>query len=255
VTTVQRWSGLEVRALREAKRMSLRDFAAHLGVSERMISKWEAGRDAIHPRSVNQAALDTVLARCDPDTRARFVHLAGESLVPAAVDAQPEIIGANQIRHPVDGSPMVLVEGAIFLSGRSNDPVWLPSFFIDVHPVSNADYARFVAATDRTCSQHWIDGQYPKRLADHPVVFVTWNDATAYAAWAGKTLPSSQEWEKAARGTPRQRLPVGRPADAGEVQRSRERRRRDHRRRLLPERRQPVRRLRHVRQRLGVVLH
>jgi transcriptional regulator with XRE-family HTH domain len=201
VTTVQRWSGVEVRALREARRMSLRDFAAHLGVSERMISKWEAGRDAIHPRPVNQAALDTVLARCDPDTRARFIHLAGESLVPATADAPSEIIGDSLMRHPVDGSPMVLVDGSVFLSGPSNEPVWLPSCYIDVHPVSNADYARFVAATDRTPPQHWIDGRYPKRLADHPVVFVTWNDASAYAEWAGKSLPSSQQWEKAARGT------------------------------------------------------
>ena len=47
---------MEVRALREAKRMSIREFAAHLGISERMVSKWEAGREAIHPRPVNQAA-------------------------------------------------------------------------------------------------------------------------------------------------------------------------------------------------------
>jgi DNA-binding XRE family transcriptional regulator len=45
MTAVQSWSGVEIRALREAKRMSLRDFAAHLGVSERMISRWEAGRE------------------------------------------------------------------------------------------------------------------------------------------------------------------------------------------------------------------
>src|SRR5437870_7619370 len=108
--------------------MSLRDFAAHLGVSERMISKWEAGRDAIHPRPVNQAALDTVLARCDPDTRARFVHLVGESRV-QAIEVPPEIIGDSLIRHPIDGSPMVLVGGSVFLSGPSNDPVWLPSFY------------------------------------------------------------------------------------------------------------------------------
>jgi transcriptional regulator with XRE-family HTH domain len=201
VTTVQRWSGVEVRALRSAKRMSLREFAAHLGVSERMISKWEAGREAIHPRPVNQAALDTVLARCDPDTRARFVHLIGESLVPAAADAPSELIGDTLIRHPVDGSPMVRVDGSVFLSGPSNNPVWLPSFYIDVHPVTNADYARFTAAASHPHPQHWTDGRYPKHLGDHPVVFVTWNDATAYAEWARKTLPSSLQWEKAARGT------------------------------------------------------
>ncbi|MCA1606326.1 MAG: helix-turn-helix domain-containing protein, partial [Acidobacteria bacterium] len=81
MATVQRWTGIEVRALREAQRMSIREFAAHLGVSERMISKWEAGRESIRPRPVNQAALDTSLARCDPDTQARFSFLTGGSLV------------------------------------------------------------------------------------------------------------------------------------------------------------------------------
>ncbi|MGH3941218.1 MAG: helix-turn-helix domain-containing protein [Pseudonocardiaceae bacterium] len=47
LTTVPRWSGAEARALREAKRMSIREFAEHLGVSERMISKWEEGADRI----------------------------------------------------------------------------------------------------------------------------------------------------------------------------------------------------------------
>jgi DNA-binding transcriptional regulator YiaG len=42
VATVPLWSGREVRALREARRMSVREFAAHLGVSDRMVSKWEA---------------------------------------------------------------------------------------------------------------------------------------------------------------------------------------------------------------------
>jgi transcriptional regulator with XRE-family HTH domain len=100
VTTVQSWSGVEVRALREAKRMSIREFAAHLGVSERMISKWEAGRENIRPRPVNQAALDTCLSRSDPDTQARFAFLTGDSLVPAMTDvSQVEMIGSSQIQH------------------------------------------------------------------------------------------------------------------------------------------------------------
>lgn len=201
MTTVQRWSGVEVRALRDAKRMSLRDFAAHIGVSERMISKWEAGRDEIHPRPVNQAALDTVLSRCDPDARARFTALVGHSLVRPTEDEDVHIIGETEIRHPGDGSPMVLVEGGVFLSSPNNDPVWLPSFYIDVRPVSNADYGRFATATGHPSPQHWVDDDYPKQIADHPVVFVTWHDAAAYAAWAGKVLPTAQQWEKAARGT------------------------------------------------------
>lgn len=55
-----------------ARRMTVRNFAEHLGVSDRVVSKWEAGRERVVPRPVNQAALDTSLSRCDPATRARF---------------------------------------------------------------------------------------------------------------------------------------------------------------------------------------
>ncbi|MFC7424507.1 ABC transporter C-terminal domain-containing protein [Nocardia tengchongensis] len=55
--------------------MSIREFAAHLGVHERLVSKWEAGGDRVHPRPINQAALDTSLARSDDVVRARFAAL------------------------------------------------------------------------------------------------------------------------------------------------------------------------------------
>lgn len=66
------WTGYEVRLLREARRMSVREFAAHLGVSDRMVSKWEAGGRGIRPRPVNQQVLDISLQRADPDARERF---------------------------------------------------------------------------------------------------------------------------------------------------------------------------------------
>jgi formylglycine-generating enzyme required for sulfatase activity len=180
--------------------MSIREFAAHLGVSERMISKWEAGKENIRPRPVNQAALDTALSRCDPDTQARFSFLTGDSLVPAE-DGAAEPIGESHVRHPVDGRSMAKVDGSVFLSGPGNEPIWLPSFYIDVYPVTNNEYARFVAATGHTPPQDWEDKQPAADRGDQPVVFVTWNDAAAYAEWAGKSLPTGQQWEKAARGT------------------------------------------------------
>jgi formylglycine-generating enzyme required for sulfatase activity len=110
-------------------------------------------------------------------------------------------IGESHIRHPVDGRLMAKVDGSVFQSGPGNEPIWLPTFYIDVYPVTNAEYARFLAATGHTPPQHWTDGRPPDDISDHPVVFVTWNDATTYAEWAEKSLPSGQQWEKAARGT------------------------------------------------------
>src|SRR5690606_11206539 len=104
-------------------------------------------------------------------------------------------------RHPLDGTLMVKVDGSVFQYSPSNEPVWLPTYYIDVYPVSNAEYARFLAATGHNAPRHWKDGQPPPGKDDHPVVFVTWKDANAYAQWAGKKLPISQQWEKAARGT------------------------------------------------------
>lgn len=78
---VRQWSGKECRALRDAKRMSIREFAAHLGVHERLVSKWEAGGHRVHPRPINQAALDTSLARSDDVVRARFAVMIDQPLI------------------------------------------------------------------------------------------------------------------------------------------------------------------------------
>lgn len=214
MATVQLWSGREVRALREAKRMSIRAFAAHLGVSERMVSKWEAGGEEIHPRPVNQSALDSTLAASGADVQARFALTIGASPSPPSAqspasgteqppDATPLPVGeSHQVRHPVDGKLMALVDAGVFFAGPDNEPVWLPAFYIDVFPTTNADYARFIAATGHPAPQHWDNHSGPPdTLFDHPVTFVTWHDAAAYAEWAAKSLPSGQQWEKAARGT------------------------------------------------------
>lgn len=75
---VLNWTGAETRALREARRMSIREFAAHLGVSDRMVSKWEARPD-MRPRPMNQAALDTSLARVEHATLRRFALILHRS--------------------------------------------------------------------------------------------------------------------------------------------------------------------------------
>ena len=72
MTTVQQWTGRETRALRQAMRLSVRDFAAYLGMSERNVSKWEALGPSVVPRPDTQQILDTAFARLDEEARARF---------------------------------------------------------------------------------------------------------------------------------------------------------------------------------------
>jgi formylglycine-generating enzyme required for sulfatase activity len=94
----------------------------------------------------------------------------------------------------------------------------LPAFFLDKHEVTQADYARFVAATGREAPfvekdwaalYNWTDGRPPEGLEQHPVVLVSFADAEAYCAWAGKALPSEAQWEKAARGSDGRAYPWG----------------------------------------------
>jgi len=92
--------------------------------------------------------------------------------------------------------------------------VYLPDDAIGRYPVTNAEYARFVADTGCEPPEHWEGSTAPKKIADHPV-YVTWNDAIAYCQWLSKvtgkpfTLPSESEWEKAARGTDGRLWPWG----------------------------------------------
>lgn len=95
--------------------------------------------------------------------------------------------------------------------------VHLAAYRIDKYPVTNAQYARFVAATGHRPPLDWKDGKIPDGELMHPVTMVSWFDAKSYAAWAKKRLPTEAEWEKAARGTEGRRWPWGDAMDAGRL--------------------------------------
>lgn len=83
------------------------------------------------------------------------------------------------------------------------------AFFVDKTEVTNAQYKKFCDATGYAPPPHWKGGSFVDAEANFPVRFVNWYEASAYAKWAGKRLPSEAEWEKAARGTDGRTYPWG----------------------------------------------
>jgi formylglycine-generating enzyme required for sulfatase activity len=83
------------------------------------------------------------------------------------------------------------------------------AFRIDKFPVTNAQYALFIAEVAHMAPSSWPNGAIPVGYKLHPVVNVYWQDAMDYCTWAGGTLPTEAQWEKAARGTDGRRWPWG----------------------------------------------
>ncbi|MBI4568472.1 MAG: SUMF1/EgtB/PvdO family nonheme iron enzyme [Planctomycetes bacterium] len=94
---------------------------------------------------------------------------------------------------------------------------WLDAYLVDTFETSRGDFQNFLDATGYRLVQAvgWRDlrptvpgGEEPAE-AVHPVDGLSWYDAEAYAAWAGRRLPTEAQWEKAAKGVRNQRYPWG----------------------------------------------
>lgn len=91
----------------------------------------------------------------------------------------------------------------------------LPAFAIARTPVTQAEFARFIAAGRAPPRRGWTNGQPPAGQERHPAINVTWKEAHAYCDWLAASsgqpyrLPSEAEWERAARAGTQRRWPWG----------------------------------------------
>ncbi len=146
----------------------------------------------------------------------------------ATLTATPNLIppAGGTATSPRDQMILVFVPEGPFVMGSPNtDPlafgnempdhtVDVPSFWIDRTEVTNAQYQ--LCAADKQCTLPGVldsvsrAGYYDDpAYADYPVIWVNWEQATTYCAWAGRRLPAEAEWEKAARGTDARLYPWG----------------------------------------------
>lgn len=165
-----------------------------------------------------------------PIASSREVPSANTTSAPSASATAP--FRENDIRPSADPVPMVIVQGGTLKRCRvepldleptcSNETFTVASFVIDTTEVTVGVYRRCVEAgtctavrvlsNPATSDCNWDPARFGRKLeepAQHPANCITFQQANAYCHWAGKRLPTSDEWEAAARAPDARTYPWG----------------------------------------------
>ena len=143
----------------------------------------------------------------------RTVEPSATPQFPVSKRSTPVPTSADIVLIPAGTFQMGSNAREAFIDEQPVRTVDVGAFYMDKYEVTNAQYREFVLARppwqkdriavelhDGNYLKHWVGNNYPSGKENHPVVYVSWYAAKAYAEWAGKRLPTEAEWEKAARG-------------------------------------------------------
>ena len=157
----------------------------------------EAAETSLEKNEFSDAILKSINAsRYYPERASRAAKIEEQArnkwlfekmvFIPAAPEERPWKVGSSEKDHPDEGPRREFRRG---------------DFFLDRTEVTNGEYEVFVRTSGHAPprSKYWRKDRADPRFTNHPVTGVTYPDAIAYAKWAGKRLPTAEEWEAAAR--------------------------------------------------------
>ncbi|MEW6039972.1 MAG: SUMF1/EgtB/PvdO family nonheme iron enzyme [Elusimicrobiota bacterium] len=134
-----------------------------------------------------------------PETGRRYIVIPQDTVEMPGIPGMVYVPAGEFIMGTNDGFRYEAPARSIFIQG----------YYIDKSEVTNMQYQRFVDSTGHNPPAHWKGGRYPKGEENFPVTNVSYYDALSYTRWAGKRLPTEEEWEKVARGTDGRIYPWG----------------------------------------------
>ncbi len=174
-----------------------------------------AEREAPHPEPLQQlcqqhryAVLLAQMGRCAPNVEGADLYAAAERKLEEDMGVVPA--GSVSMPTTLDDRP-----------GCPEIDVDVEPFLLALHTVTNERFQHFVDAncydeldlwpeeiwphlielhdlTGKPGPRYWVEGRHDRRLADHPVVGVSWYEAMTYAKWVGLSLPTEAQWQMAA---------------------------------------------------------